>query len=151
MKNISVLFLAVIALVSCDKDKFKTQPQVEIKSFGPSVIPNKGTFALRAIVRDKEGDLKDTITFYRKYFNGATMVKQDSFLKYNLDNFGFPKNDEIEVQLLFSYGEDRSPTYLLQNTEVAGDRELAIGIVVKDKAGNRSEYVESGKILLKKP
>jgi hypothetical protein len=150
MKKIAVLLLAVTALVACNKDKFKTQPQVEIKSFGPNVISNKETFTLRAIVRDKEGDLKDTITFYRKYFNGATMVKQDSFLKYNLANFGFPKHDEIEVQLLFSYGEDRSPTYLLQNTEIA-DRDLVIGIVVKDNAGNRSDYVETNRITLKKP
>ncbi len=139
-----------MAFTACTKDKFKTQPQVEIKSFGPDVIPNKGTFSLRAIVRDKEGDLQDTITFYRKYFNGSTLVRQDSFLKYNLDNFGFPKHDEIEVQLLFSYGEDRSPTYTLQNTESA-DRQLAIGIIIKDKAGNRSDYVESKKITLKKP
>ena len=150
MKKIAVLLFAVTALFACNKDKFKTQPQVEIKSFGPEVVPNKGTFSLRAIVRDKEGDLKDTITFYRKYFNGATMVKQDSFLKYNLDNFGFPQHDEIEVQLLFSYGEDRSPTYLLQNTEPA-DRDLVIGVVVKDQAGNRSEYVETNRITLKKP
>jgi len=150
MKKIAILLFAVTALFACNKDKFKTQPQVEIKSFGPDVVPNKGTFSLRAVVRDKEGDLKDTITFYRKYFNGATMVKQDSFLKYNLDNFGFPQHDEIEVQLLFSYGEDRSPTYLLQNTEPA-DRDLVIGVVVKDKAGNRSDYVETKRITLKKP
>jgi hypothetical protein len=150
MKKIAVLLFAVSALFACSKDKFKTVPQIEIKSFGPDVVHNKETFSLRAIIRDKEGDLKDTITFYRKYFNGATMVKQDSFLKYNLDNFGFPENDEIEVQLLFSYGEDRSPTYLLQNTELA-DRDLTIGIVVKDKAGNRSEYVETDRITLKKP
>ena len=150
MKKIPVILLAIFALSACNKDKFKTQPQVEIKSFGPNTVINKGTFTLRTIVRDKEGDLKDTIIFYRKYFNGSTLVRQDSFLKYNLDNFGFPKNDEIEVQLLFSYNEDRTPTYIFQNPESA-DRQLAIGVVVKDQAGHRSDYVETDKITLKKP
>ena len=123
------------------------QPRREVFAYsgrGPLLLPPV------PIVRDKEGDLKDTITFYRKYFNVTTMVKQDSFLKYNLDNFGFPEHDEIEVQLLFSYGEDRSPTYLLQNTEPV-DRDLVIGVIVKDKAGNRSDYVETNRITLKKP
>lgn len=147
MKKIAVLLFAVTALFACSKDKFKTVPQVEIKSFGPKEVFNDGTFTLRAVVRDKEGDLKDTITFYRKYFNSSNvLVKQDSLLKYNLDNFGFPEHDEIEVQLQFSYIEQRQG-YILQNSEP--NKQLAIGIVVKDKAGNRSDYVETDKITLK--
>lgn len=153
MKRIFIFCLIAAGLVACSKDKFKTQPQVEIKEFGPDDEITLGeTFTLRAIVRDKEGDLQDSVIFYHKTFNPATMalLSHDSLTRYKLGDFGVPVNDQLEVQLRYSYGVDRPTAYKLYNT-VLQDRLLSIGIVVKDNAGHRSDYIESDKILLKKP
>ena len=150
MKRLLVFCVLAMAVLACSKDKFKTEPQVEIKSFGPDEVNNKQTFSLRAIVRDKEGDLKDSVIFYRKRFVGNTLLSQDSFIRYSLQTFAFQPTSEIEVQINFSYGEDRSPTYIFQNLESGSDKQLVVGMVIKDQAGHRSEYVESKRITLKK-
>ena len=152
MKKILIIAILSTAVLACGKDKFKTQPTVEIKSFGPSEVQPGGTFTLRAIVRDKEGDLQDSVIYYRKRFNvSGTLLTTDSLTRYNLDDLGVPVNHEIEIQLAYSYGpQDRRPAYNIYNYENA-DTYVAFGIVVKDKAGNRSDYIESNKILLKKP
>jgi hypothetical protein len=152
MKKILAILIPAIAFTACSKDKFKTQPTVEIKSLGPDVVMPGNTFTLQAIVRDKEGDLQDSVIFYRKRYNTQNvLLTTDSLTRYNLDDFGVPTNSEIELQLAYSYGpQDRRPTYNIYNYE-NNDTYLSFGIVVKDKAGNRSDLVETNKILLKKP
>jgi hypothetical protein len=146
MKRLLLFSVLILALVACDKDKFKTEPQVEIKSFGPSEV-NKGEFfTFRAVVRDQEGDLLDSVLLVRKRFNGNVELTVDT-LPYSTSNFGNPVKTVIEVSAVFSYGELRDG-YIFANLENQ-DREFALGIIVKDKAGHRSEYVESDKIVLK--
>ena len=146
MKKLLVLTVVVLALVACSKDKFKTEPQVEILSLGPSEVNKGEIFTFRAQVRDKEGDLQDSVLLVRKRFAGNVELTVDT-LRYDISSFAFPDKSIIEVSAVFSYGEIRD-SYIFANLENQ-DREFAVGIIVRDKAGNRSEYQESGKILLK--
>ena len=148
MKKIAFSFLGVLFLLACSKDKFKTVPQVEIKSLQPTEVFNDGTFSFQATVRDKEGDLQDTVWLVSKRFDENNVVLTADTLPFSLVNFGFPDKTQIELEANFSYGEDR-PGYIFQNLET-NDRNFALGIIVKDKAGNKSEYAESEKIILKK-
>jgi hypothetical protein len=153
MKKILSLFFLALLVLACSKNKFKTEPQVEIKSFGPEVVTVGGTFALSAIVRDKEGDLQDTlILFEKRYDTTNVLLTTDSTKKYKLRDLGVTsKNSELEVNFRYSYGPQiLTPTYYTYASEFRNTR-FAVGIVIKDNAGHRSEYVESGKILLKKP
>lgn len=147
MKKLLPFLVVVIAVFACSKDKFKTEPQVEIKSLAPGEVNKGELFSLRAIVRDKEGDLQDSVLLVRKRFAGNTQLTVDT-LRYDISNFAFPDKNVIEVTAVFSYGELRDG-YIFANLE-SQDREFAVGVIVRDKAGHRSEYVESGKILLKK-
>ena len=135
-----------MAVFACSKDKFKTEPQVEIKSLAPSEVRKGELFSLRAIVRDKEGDLQDSVLLVRKRFAGNTQPTVDT-LRDDISNFTFPDKNVIEVTAVFSYGELRDG-YIFANLE-SQDRDFAVGIIVRDKAGHRSEYVESEKIVLK--
>ena len=147
MKKILVLIVIVSAIVGCSKDKFKTEPQVEIKSLGPSEVNKGQLFTFRAVVRDKEGDLQDSVLLVRKRFSGGIELTVDT-LRYDISSFTFPDKSVIEVSAIFSYGELRDG-YIFANLE-AQDREFAVGIIVRDNAGHRSEYQESDKILLKR-
>ncbi|HEU4471343.1 MAG TPA: hypothetical protein VFR58_09680 [Flavisolibacter sp.] len=150
MKRILTLSLLAAFFFGCSKDKFETVPQVEINSLEPGEVQNDGFFNLRATVRDKEGDLQDTIIMVRKrYVIGAANALTTDTLKYSIADFGFPDSQEIEIQANFSYAEDR-PGFIFINLETIADREFAIGLIAKDKAGNRSEYRESNRIVLKK-
>lgn len=147
MKKIIVFSVLAVGLFACSKDKFKTEPQVEIKSFGPDQVRKGEIFSMRAVVRDKEGDVQDSVLLVRKRWTGTTLLSQDT-IRYHIDDFDFPATDEIEIQFLFSYGELKEG-YIFTNLENQ-DRNFSVGIIVRDKAGHRSNYAESDKIVLKK-
>lgn len=151
MKRLLVFCAVAATIFACSKDKFKTTPTVEIKSFGPGEVFAGTTFSLDAVVTDKEGDLQDTLILYKKRFDSTgRLLSTDSLQKYKLGNLGVPTHDRLEINMQYSYGPPQRDGFLLYNTEVKNTF-LSIGIVVRDNAGNRSTYVESDKILLHKP
>ena len=138
------------AFAGCSKDNFKTVPQVEIKSFGPEQVTKGQLIRLNARVTDKEGDLQDSVIFYRKVFTlSGLLFSQDSAIRANLKDFGVPNKTDVELQLDMIYGESNQ-NYPTQNGNNSVDRKLAVGVYIKDKAGNRSLYVESDTIILKR-
>ncbi|HZH65000.1 MAG TPA: hypothetical protein VEY10_08905 [Flavisolibacter sp.] len=147
MKKAVFFCLVAAAFAACSKDKFQTIPQVTITSFGPDVVFKGQRFELLADITDKEGDLQDTFYLVQKRYTGDNLLTSDT-AKYSLANLGFPAKDKIELRLTFAYGEQINGT-LLQNQESA-DRGLIYGLIIRDKAKNKSVYVESKKILLKK-
>jgi hypothetical protein len=147
MKRIFVSIVLAALLLACSKDKFKTEPQVEIKSFGPEEVRKGELFTLRVEVTDKEGDVQDSVLLVRKRYNAGVALPADT-LRYTIKDFHAPIKTRIEISAEFSYGELRD-NYIFQNPEVK-DTEITIGIIVRDRAGNRSNYAESDKILLKK-
>ena len=150
MKRFLLFGLIATAFAACSKDKFKTVPQVEIKSFGPEEVTKGQLIRLTAAITDKEGDLQDSVIFYRKVFaTSGLLVTQDSSIRANLENLGVPKNQEVELRFEMIYGESNQ-NYMTQNGSNAVDRRLTVGVYVKDKEGNRSEYVESDTIVLKR-
>jgi hypothetical protein len=149
-----ILHFAFIAglFAACTKDKFKTVPQVKITSFGPSEISGGQLIHWVGNVTDKEGDVQDSVIFYRKIFNATSgvLLSTDSSARGTLKDFGIPKVQEYDLQFTLLYGQqDPNKVYEYQPGNSL-DRQFAVGVYVKDKAGNRSEYVESEKILLKK-
>ncbi len=144
----AILFLSlIIVIAACNKDKFKTEPQVEIKSITPSQAIKGQNITLTAIVRDKEGDLQDSVFVVPKRYSDATLLTYDT-LRYYIGNFAFPEKQQIETQIIFAYGELSPGAIYIPLEQV--DRQFAVGIIVRDKAGNKSQYVESEKITLKK-
>jgi hypothetical protein len=150
MKITLSILATFILLLGCSKDKFKTTPQIELKSFSPAEVNNKDFLNLKATITDKEGDLKDTIYIVNKRYNlaGDTLLTQDT-IDFDLGTLAFPEKDKIDIEIIYSYGELRpsiTKLYLpLENRE----RRFAVGLIIKDKAGNRSEYVETEKVVLK--
>ena len=61
MKLVPVLLVMLTTLAACNKDKFKTEPQVEIKSLSPKEETKGQIFSLNATIRDQEGDLQDSV------------------------------------------------------------------------------------------
>jgi hypothetical protein len=145
------LFIGLLSLVlfftACNKDKFTTKPQVEIKSLSPGDVYKGQEFEFVATVRDKEGDLQDSVLLVRKRFNGTSLLTADT-TRFSIATFSFPDKQQIDISARFAYGELIDGT-IFQNLESV-DRNFAVGIIVRDKAGNRSDYVESGTIVLHK-
>ncbi|MGE5518643.1 MAG: hypothetical protein ACM3VS_01870 [Candidatus Dadabacteria bacterium] len=145
------LFIGLLSLIlifsACSKDKFQTKPQVEIKSLSPGQVYKGQFFEFIATIRDKEGDLQDSVLLVKKRYNGSSLLTADTTRLY-IAPLAFPDKQQIDFSALFAYGELVDGT-IFQNLEQV-DRDFAIGIIVRDKAGNKSDYVESGKIVLRK-
>lgn len=150
MKRILIVSVLAIALAACNKDNFKTVPTVKIESIGPSEVTNGDIIQLLATVTDKEGDLQDSVIVVRKKFNGSTLLTVDSSARVSLKGLGSPVKDKIELRISISYGKLLPEYALFQDLERDFDRNFAVGLIVRDNAGNRSEYVESKQIVLKK-
>lgn len=150
MKKLFILFVVVLALAACSKDKFETVPTVTIDSFGPEEVTTGGFFQLRATVTDKEGDVQDSVIIVRKRFNGTTLLTTDSSKRVSLKGLGTPIKDRIELLITFVYGRLIPEAAITQDLEYNFDRNFRVGLIVVDNAGNRSDYVESEPILLRK-
>lgn len=149
MKKLFIVFVVASALAACSKDKFETVPTVRIESFGPPEVNNQDYFRLVATVTDKEGDLQDSVVIYRNIFKIGD-VEKDSVVA-NLKDLGMPSKTKFEIQVTFRYGSTEPQGQIIyQELRTDADRPMSIGLVVKDNAGHRSEYVESDKIILKK-
>ena len=146
MKRIIIFCALATIVIACTKDKFKTEPQVENATLGPDEVRKGQLITFKATVRDKEGDIKDSVFIVRKVFT-AGVPKVDT-LRYTLRQFASPYKSEIELNAIFSYGELRDG-FIFQNLESI-DKEFSVGVIVRDTAGHKSAYVESNKVILKK-
>ena len=149
MKMKVFLSLAVLVLIfaACKKDKFTTEPQIKFKSISPSVAVKGNIISFTSSFTDEEGDIQDSIIYVFKRF--AAIPTIDTFkLKLNPDKI--PVGRQGDILIRFSYGEfpaDNSATFI--NLESA-DIQVSFGLIIRDRAGHRSNYVESDKITLKK-
>lgn len=151
----TLLLLAVIAIVivSCEKDKFTTAPQIEITKISPSNVFKGDVIEIEGEFTDDEGDLDSALIVY-KYYNQAGAVTRifDTIRNYTITSVNLPENTrQGDIIISFDYGEDVSSNPDLSGTPVTGrDTLVTFGILLKDKQGNRSNYSESEKIWFKK-
>ena len=144
---LSLLTLYVFLFAACKKEKYTTEPQIKFKSISPSVAVKTNIISFICSFTDQEGDIQDSVLYVFKRFNGAVTLPFDTVrLKLNPDVIPIGRLGEIELR--FSYGEllsDNSAAFLSLETV---DREVSFGLIIRDKAAHRSNYVESRRITL---
>ncbi len=151
MKNILLVFLVLtLALLACSKDKFTTEPKVEIKSISPGIVNSGDVIRLRSQYTDKEGDLDSAYIVY-KWYNGTTAVRNDTF-RYNFSMLNLPADlKDAQLDVTFEYNTNNNQNMIPLPGVSLRDTTASFGLVLVDKAGHRSNYAESEKIRLKKP
>ncbi len=146
------LFAAAVLLMTtaCNKDKFKTEPQVDIKSISPGTVSSGDIISVKGKYTDDEGDLDSVLLVY-KWFNNTAVVRNDTF-RFNFANLGLPdKVRDADIQVLLEYNTQNQPNMVSLSGVSLRDTTANFGMLLIDKAGHRSNYSESGKIRLKKP
>ena len=97
------IWLAVIitfGMISCDKDKFETVPQLEYKSRNTDIVPVNGSLRLNVEFRDKEGDVSDSVLIVRQRLNKRGPVQLPAN-PYGIPDF--PKTDKGEFEITLEY------------------------------------------------
>ncbi|HMU46384.1 MAG TPA: hypothetical protein PKC72_08460 [Chitinophagaceae bacterium] len=145
----TLLILFIAAFISCGKDKFTTEPQVKINSIKPSTVTLGNIITVKGEYTDQEGDLDSALIVY-KWYNGATAVRHDT-ARFTFASLNLPSDiKEAQINLDFQYATSNPNGYM---TLPGGNRDTtaALGLILIDKAGNRSNYAESDQIRLIKP
>jgi hypothetical protein len=150
MKYCLFLFSAFLVIATaCNKDKFTTIPQVEIKSISPKTVVNGAILELKGKFTDQEGDVDSALIVY-KWYNGTAVVRKDTF-RYSFSALKLPtQTREGDLIINFEYNTNNSGFVTLPAVSLR-DTTATLGVVIKDKAANRSDYKESEQIRLKKP
>jgi hypothetical protein len=147
--SVFLVGMVILAILSCNKDKFTTEPQVKVKSISPSTVFRGDIIELKGKFTDDEGDI-DSIYIVYKWYNNTTVTRHDTD-RYNAATLNLPaKIREGDILVQYAYGQNIPPNRTLGGTPVAKDTTATFGLILIDKAGHRSGYSESDKIRLKK-
>jgi hypothetical protein len=153
MKRSLILLTAITALiVACDKDSFQTKPTIKIKSVNADFIGLNQPLVLTLECTDKEGDVKDTITLIKRRLNqrpvGLTLFDT---IRYQIPVFPNTPRTEIEVTVDYQLGLIHAavPPFIPgSNPPQREPDSLIFRILVKDRAGNTSDTIESPRIIV---
>ena len=146
-----LMTLVITVTMACNKDKFTTEPQIKIKKISPDNVVKGNIIKVEGEFTDDEGDIDSAFIVY-KFYNGSTATKIDTIDDYTITSVNLPpKTRQGDFVFSFSYGEFIDGYILLPGTPVGKDTSATLGLILKDKAGHRSNYSESDKIRLKKP
>lgn len=141
--------LITTIIVACNKDKFTTIPQVDLKSVSPSTVNNGDIIDIKGKFTDDEGDVDSAFIVY-KWYNGAAVVRNDTF-RYSIVNLGVPvKTRQADIIINFEYNTSNNPDLVTLPGASVRDTTATFGLILLDKKKNRSEYKESEKVRLKK-
>ncbi len=150
MKRSFYFIFLLTVLFACSKDKFTSEPKVEIRSIQPATVYNGNVIRLLGSYTDEEGDI-DSVYIVYKWFNGTTATRIDTLMRFPTGRLGIPaqlRKSDIAVE--FEYNT-YNQSNLLTLPGVTKDTSATLGLILIDKTRKRSNYAESNKIRLKKP
>lgn len=147
MKAIPAMFAIslVMILFGCGKDKFETKPKLEIKDYSSRDIFQGMTLRIRINYFDKEGDLNGSpvIGILRRLNQVPLPLGQDKVdtFRTTLPDFPAKDNGEITFELPFDF---------LKESLVENDT-IMFRFAVEDRAGNKSDTVDSERLVIYLP
>lgn len=142
-----IIAALVIFVAACNKDKFTSAPQIDIKSISPETVVSGNIITVKGKYTDKEGNIDSVLVVY-KWYNGTIVTRKDTF-RYAFDILKLPpKTMEADINLTFEYNTTQTDYAKLSG--VIKDTTATLGIILKDKDSLRSNYSESAQIRLKK-
>ena len=153
--RIWLALIIVLGMISCDKGKFETVPQLTLKSRNPEKEPVEPGNPLRLNIefRDKEGDVSDTLFIARQRLNKKQPIQpQASF--YLIPDF--PKTDKGEFEITLDYSQHLTtglPAISIPGSGNPSKKEidtLRIKIVARDLGGNKSDTLVVDNVYVKR-
>jgi hypothetical protein len=144
MKKIPILVLAFVFFVSCNKDKFNTKPKLEFKSINTNVLQKNAFVEMNLLAYDAEGDLTDTLFVMKRTKNCALSFTNE---KYKMPTFPLEKDLKAPIRVGYTngIGNNYPP---IQAPQCNKNDSCIYRFVIKDKAGNVSDTVDSPEFVI---
>lgn len=149
-RNLVFLFL-LVAVVACDKDKFQTKPQIQLKSQNTSTVDANESLRLVIEFTDKEGDVNDTLYIKKERLNRRKVATLRDSMDFKVPDFPTRTLAELMVNLEYENhlkSAVNAPRIPGSNPAVFEPDTLNIKFVLKDKAGNKSDTLTVPNIIV---
>ena len=141
----TILFsISLLFLVSCNKDKFTTAPQLKYESVNNKVFRSGDVIQFTLSFTDAEGDIDDSL--YVEKFEPKCVNSRFKQL-YKIPTFPTGKDQSGEIKVTYGYNVPDLPPILGPQCANRNDT-CFFKFVLKDKAKNKSDTVTSETIVL---
>lgn len=151
MMRSKFLFLALVLLTACSKDKIATKPSIKIKSLSTTNVANGSDLTIELSFTDKEGDISNSIYIQKTRINKRVVPTiRDSF---SLPVADYPGQSIGNLLLHLNYQNHlisavNPPTSGTPPTYESDS--LVLKFVLRDKGGNTSDTVSTGTVVIKR-
>jgi hypothetical protein len=137
-----ILFLFVLSLVACDKDKFQTKPQIEIDSYNTKELPPNYSLIVNLKFTDKEGDLgQGQFTYIPVRLNRRGLPPSvPNYSPVNLPIPEFSDHNKGQFELKMEWKN-------LHKSDRENDT-ILLKFVAVDREGNSSDTVQSDQLVI---
>lgn len=148
MRFVIPAFVLSVFFLSCNKDKFNTKPTLKFKEVNTKVVDKGDALRMTLNVTDLEGDLTDSMFIYKVVRNcpGGNLTT-----KYKVPDFPTDKNLDIDIEVGFAYRNNTIGLPSIPEPRCARNDSCIFRFVIRDKAGNASDTVNSPEIVIIKP
>lgn len=143
MRNTILFSIFFLFLISCNKDKYTTIPQLKYKSANKKVFSSGDIIRFTLSFTDAEGDLQDSL--YVEKFEPKCVNSRFKQL-YKLPTFPTGKNQAGEIIVTYGYNVASYPPIL--GPQCNRNDTCVFKFVLKDKAKNKSDTATSETIVL---
>jgi hypothetical protein len=147
--RIVIPVLALLFMCACGKDKFNTKPGLKFKDMNTRVLDKGQAVLFNLEVTDAEGDLTDSMFVYKVTRN---CVASNNSSKYIMPEFPTNKNLQIEVEVGFAYRNNTLGYPAIKEPQCFNRNDTCFfRFVIRDKAGNASDTVNSPDFVIIRP
>jgi hypothetical protein len=134
----------VILMISCGKDKFKTEPQIEIKDINKKTIGRTDILKIQLRFTDKEGDLaQGKFVYIPIRLNQQPLpplIPDYDSVRITIPSFPNEMDGDFMLEL---------PWINLHKSDQQNDS-IFMRFVVVDRAGHKSDTINSDRIVILK-
>lgn len=141
------IFVLVLLVFSCEKNKFTTKPQLKYKSASSTTISGTQILELKLDLTDKEGDFSSLLGMKKTVSGCPTSDFIDSATYVIPDDFITTKQTQGEVIVSLDRLKRGSNTCFLPGGAAKPDTTI-FKFWTRDKAGNVSDTAFSEKIII---
>jgi len=148
MRNTIIIALISLVVISCGKDKFTTKPQLTFKKVNNDVFGTGQIMEFTLGFTDSEGDFPGKVYIQRVTPGCAA----DTSFKviYDMPEFPTSSNFEGDLKIIYNLGSNdgQTPIMLLPPEECGDTSSCYLRFAIEDKAGNKSDTINSSTIIL---
>ena len=147
VKPIFLVLALTFFIAGCSKDKYTTKPQLIFKSVGDYNVPRGGLIVINLEMRDKEGDVSDSIFVLTRTSN-CSKTDENSPYGYPIAEFPTSSNLKAQVQIVYENGTDNTDHAFYNGNKCLKNDTTTFYFWMKDKANNVSDTIQTDKPLI---